>query len=228
MKARLSRHMLYNRIISSLRAFGRIDPWRYAAMTAIVVGAGLLIYVISQYWAMYSEQKRLVTQWQHQQLRLSADGQVTDDGLTRLTIPKINFNAVVVEGTSHRALLLGPGHLKETPAPGDLGNSVISGHRDTFFRHLYELKKGDVITVQRSGQSFDYEVTGKRIVQPTDLSVLDPTPDARLTLITCYPIYYIGPAPERLIVFAKRSSQHEARVEVTSSTAAKSADVSAR
>ena len=87
--------------------------------------------------------------------------------------------------------------------PGELGNAVITAHRDTFFRHIYELNKGDEITVLRNGQTFRFAVTGKKVVKPDDVSVLRPTPDAQLTLITCYPTYYIGPAPERLVVFSK-------------------------
>src|SRR5262249_13937678 len=83
------------------------------------------------------------------------------------------------------------------------GNAVITAHRDTFFRHIFELEKGDEINIQRDGQVYRYEVTGKKVVAPTDLSVIRPTPDAQLTLITCYPTYYIGPAPERLVVFSK-------------------------
>ena len=93
--------------------------------------------------------------------------------------------------------------MKETPVPGQAGNAVITGHRDTFFRHIYELQKGDEILVQRSGKTFKYEVTSKRIVQPDDMSVLKPSQESRLTLITCYPTYYIGPAPERLIVTSR-------------------------
>src|SRR5205085_6619341 len=110
---------------------------------------------------------------------------------------------VVVEGTTRKKLLVGPGHLTDTPEPGANGNSVISAHRDTFFRHIYELKKGDSILVQRAGREYRYEVTGKKIVQPDDISVIKPTTDAQLTLVTCYPTYYIGPAPERLAVFSK-------------------------
>jgi sortase A len=120
-----------------------------------------------------------------------------------LSIPKLNFSAVVVEGTSRRQLLLGPGHMPKSAAPGEPGNSVITGHRDTFFRHIADLDKGDQILVQRSGSSYTYEVSYKKIVKPTDLWVTEPSSDARLTLVTCYPIYYIGPAPERLIVVAK-------------------------
>ena len=91
----------------------------------------------------------------------------------------------------------------QTAMPGEPGNAVITGHRDTFFRHIYELQKGDEIVVRRNGQTFKYQVTGKKIVKPEDVSVLKQTKDAQLTLITCYPTYYIGPAPERLVVFSK-------------------------
>src|SRR5207237_6803091 len=87
--------------------------------------------------------------------------------------------------------------------PGEPGNAVITGHRDTFFRHIYELQKGDEILVRRNGELYKYQVTGKKIVDPEDVSVLKQTTDAQLTLITCYPTYYIGPAPQRLVVFSK-------------------------
>src|SRR6185503_18054571 len=79
----------------------------------------------------------------------------------------------------------------------------ISAHRDTFFRHIYELNKGDEILVRRNGKVFHYQVTGKKIVMPDDVAVLKQTTDPQLTLITCYPTYYIGPAPKRLVVFSK-------------------------
>ena len=134
---------------------------------------------------------------------MSAEG----NALTRIQIPKINLDAIITEGVSHRALTLGPGHLQYSAIPGEAGNSVIAGHRDTFFRHIYELKAGDDIYVERLGKQFHYVVTGKRVVQPSDVSVLDSSSDTRLTLITCYPVYYIGPAPERLVVVAKLAEQ---------------------
>ena len=72
-----------------------------------------------------------------------------------------------------------------------------------FFRHIYELNKGDQIQVRRSGRTFTFEVTGRKIVMPEDISVIKPTNNPQLTLITCYPTYYIGPAPKRLVVFSK-------------------------
>jgi sortase A len=173
----------------------------------IVIGLALLGYVGHEYWAMHREQQALRRQWLEQQqaaaVPAKAHAAPADDGLTRVSIPKINLDLIVVEGTNHKALRLGPGHLKDTPLPGDMGNSVISAHRDTFFRHIYELAKGDEIQVRRDGRTYTFQVVGKKIVEPNDLSVVRNTEDARLTLITCYPTYYIGPAPQRLIVTAK-------------------------
>jgi sortase A len=170
-------------------------------------GLGLSVYVGSQYWQMYHTQKQLQAQWEKQMaVATSAPGLPrisTDAMLTRVSIPKIGLDAIVVEGATHKQLSIGPAHITTTAMPGEVGNAVITGHRDTFFRHIYELQKGDVIYVRRNGEVFKYEVTGKKIVKPEDLSVLKQTGDAQLTLITCYPTYYIGPAPDRLVVFSR-------------------------
>ncbi len=179
---------------------------RYVPLLLTVIGVVLLLYVGTQYGQMYLEQRRLAEQWAKEQAQTvdpEPHAKPVDDGLIRLSIPKINLDAIVVEGTTHHDLLLGPGHIKDTAEPGDVGNAVISAHRDTFFRHIHELSKGDVVTVQRRGHIYRYEVTAKKIVDPEDVSVLEPSSDARLTLITCYPTYYIGPAPDRLVVFLK-------------------------
>jgi len=171
----------------------------------ILLGAILLSYVGVQYGRMYKEQHDLAERWAQQEhaSQPAAAEKNLDDDLIRLYVPRIDLSSFVVEGTSYRDLLLGPGHVPHTPYPGADGNSVITGHRDTFFRHINELEKGDTVLVQRAGKTFKYEVTGKQIVDPTDISVLDPTPDTRLTLITCYPTYFIGPAPKRLVVSSR-------------------------
>ena len=182
---------------------------QHLPLALVIAGALLLAYVCWSYGSMYVEQKRLARAWerqQHAQTR-QQDGAIqqasADDGLTKLSVPKISLDSVIVEGTNHRALLLGPGHLEDTPAPGEQGNSVISGHRDTFFRHLNDLQKGDEVLVQRGGKTYHYKVTGKKVVEPNDVSVIAPTKDPEMTLITCYPTYYIGPAPKRLVVFSR-------------------------
>jgi LPXTG-site transpeptidase (sortase) family protein len=183
--------------------------WRQSlSPVLLILGALLLGYVGMQYGQMILEQRHLAREWKRQQEALPpevrpARADTHGDGLTRLSVPKIDLDSVVVEGTTRRALLLGPGHMTETPAPGATGNSVITGHRDTFFRHLHELEKGDTVLVQREGKTFHYQVTGKKIVDADDVSVIRPVKDSELTLITCYPTYYIGPAPKRLVVFSK-------------------------
>jgi len=173
----------------------------------VLVGLTLLGYVGYQYWDMYHTQQRLEAEWERQAAKASVPGQskpvAAIDTLTRVSIPRINMDAIVVEGASRKQLSIGPGHVIDTATPGEVGNAVITAHRDTFFRNIYELKKGDDIIVRRNGQVFKYQVTGKKIVQPEDISVLKPTQDAQLTLITCYPTYYIGPAPKRLVIFSK-------------------------
>jgi sortase A len=175
-------------------------------MTLLIVGAFLLGYVGTQYLDMYLAQKSLATEWQNQASAATKPGQQvggTTQELIRLQIPKIKLDAIVLEGATSAELSKGPGHLEQTPIPGEAGNSVITAHRDTFFRHIFELNSGDKIMVRRNGETFHYEVTGKKIVSPDDLSVLQPTPDSQLTLITCYPTYYIGPAPQRLVVLSR-------------------------
>lgn len=172
----------------------------------LLLGLGLTGYVASQYWGMYHAQRELEAQWEKQVAIASAPGLPrvsAAEMLTRVSIPKINLDAIVVEGATRKQLSIGPAHMTETAFPGGTGNAVITGHRDTFFRHIYELQKGDTILVRRNGEVFKYEVMGKKIVKPEDVSVLQQTHDAQLTLITCYPTYYIGPAPDRLVIFSK-------------------------
>ena len=162
--------------------------------------------MVHEYWAMHSEQQALRRQWTEQQSAVAptrAAETAKDDGLTRVSIPKINLDLIVVEGTNHKALRAGPGHLQNTPLPGEPGNAVISAHRDTFFRHIYELAKGDEIQIRRDGHNYTFQVMARKSWKPDDMSVVRNTRDSRLTLITCYPTYYIGPAPQRLIVTAK-------------------------
>ena len=216
---------------SATQMWRRTSRPRLFAYALVIVGAGLLGYVSVEYWSMYSSQRELSHQFAEQQEGAAAqqNAQVTAErsttpklanGLMRLSIAKIDLDAIVVEGSNRRALMRGPGHLELTAYPGDQGNVVITAHRDTFFRHIYELNKGDQIQVQRGGMTFLYEVTGKKIVEPTDVSVAAPTKEARLTLITCYPTYFIGPAPERLVVFARLvSSSGEGTLEKTAAQA---------
>ncbi|HEY3375458.1 MAG TPA: class E sortase [Candidatus Aquicultor sp.] len=122
----------------------------------------------------------------------------------RIEIPKINLDAIVVQGVDDAALALGPGHMEETAWPGDVGNMVISGHRVTHshpFYYINELKSGDPIHVyNRDRERFTYYVQEQKVVVPTDLSVIEPASDKTLTLSTCNPRFS---AATRLIIVAK-------------------------
>ena len=123
-----------------------------------------------------------------------------------LEIPRLGLSSVVIEGDEAAALLLGVGHLSDTPLPWRNGNSVFAAHRDTFFRPLEGIQRSDIIRFSTADAELEYVVQGTKIVAATDVGVLAPTSSSTLTLITCYPFYYIGPAPKRFVVRAERVS----------------------
>lgn len=126
------------------------------------------------------------------------------DPIGLVSVPRLGISSVVLEGEDQAALLLGVGHLSDTPVPWRDGNSVLAAHRDTFFRPLRDIRRNDVIRFSTADAELEYIVRETRIVEPTDLAVLEPTAVATLTLITCYPFDFIGSAPQRFIVIAER------------------------
>jgi sortase A len=122
-----------------------------------------------------------------------------------LDVPRLELSTPVIEGDDTRTLKRAVGHLPDTPLPWDEGNSAIAGHRDGLFRPLKDVKVGDEIRFRTTREEYRYRVMKTSIVKPDDLSVLAPQDDAStLTLITCYPFYYVGSAPKRFIVHATR------------------------
>ena len=119
-----------------------------------------------------------------------------------LVIPRINIDLEVLEGDDDETLSLAPGHLPSSATIGSLGNAVIAGHRDMAFRGLRFIRLGDEVRVT-TNRTFTYRVVHLKIVKPDDLRPLQPSGDATLTIITCYPFRYVGPAPDRYIVTAK-------------------------
>jgi sortase A len=122
--------------------------------------------------------------------------------IARLSIDRLGSRWIVVEGAGKAELKLGPGHLVDSALPGARGNCVIAGHRDTQFRILRKVEIGEEISVERNGRRYLYRVTERRVVSPVDTRSLDPTASPTLTLVTCYPFYYVGPAPQRFVVRA--------------------------
>ncbi|HET9191774.1 MAG TPA: class D sortase [Vicinamibacterales bacterium] len=127
---------------------------------------------------------------------------IRGSALAELSIPRLHLSAVVLHGSDAHTLRRGPGHLENTALPGEPGNAVIAGHRDSFFRPLRNVQVGDDVFVDTRKGRFQYRVTSLRVVKPHDLSVLNPTDDAVLTLITCYPFWVLGDAPDRFVVRA--------------------------
>ena len=120
----------------------------------------------------------------------------------RIEIPRLGVSTVVRAGTDARTLQLAVGHIPGTALPGEPGNVGLAGHRDTFFRRLADIEVGDEIRVVTPGGTYVYHVERTNVVEPDDVWVLDPTGNAVLTLVTCYPFSYIGSAPQRFIVRA--------------------------
>lgn len=122
----------------------------------------------------------------------------------RLDIPRLDVSVVVMHGDDEATLNKAVGHLPDTPLPWTGGNTALAGHRDTFFRPLEHVKAGDDIYFETPRGRFHYRVRRTVVVEPEELWVLDPSATPTLTLITCYPFRYLGPAPKRFIVQADR------------------------
>jgi sortase A len=124
-----------------------------------------------------------------------------------LVIPKINAELAIVEGTDPDNLEKGVGHYKDSFYPEENGQIVLSGHRDTVFRKAGELELGDLLTIKMPYGEYTYEIVGTKIVSADDTSIITlQNSEEELILTTCYPFSYVGDAPERYIMYAKRTS----------------------
>jgi sortase A len=149
--------------------------------------------------------------WSPQRIRAYAEGPTVDAApLAVLRIPRLKLAVPILEGIGAQVLDRGVGHIPETARPGEAGNIGIAGHRDSFFRGLKDVRAGDEIEVALRGARDRYVVERTWIVDPEDLSVLAPTAAPSMTLVTCYPFYYVGSAPRRYIVRAVRAGREVA------------------
>jgi sortase A len=124
--------------------------------------------------------------------------------LGKVAIARLNMSAVVLEGVDDATLRRSAGHVPYTALPGEVGNFSIAAHRDTLFRPLKDIRVGDEVQFDTAQKKLTFRVVSTRIVEPKDVSVLAPHGDDRLlTMITCYPFYYVGSAPKRFIVTAR-------------------------
>ena len=125
------------------------------------------------------------------------------DPFGRIEIPRIGLSAIIAEGVDPGTLQLAVGHVPATALPGQPGNVVLAGHRDSFFRGLSDVRAGDLVRLTTMQGVFEYQIDSTEVVGPGETDVLMPSTARSLTLITCYPFHYIGPAPRRFIVHAQ-------------------------
>ena len=126
--------------------------------------------------------------------------------LGRISVPRLHLSAMVREGIDPKTLKLAIGHIPATALPGQTGNVGLAGHRDTFFRGLKNLKTGDEIQFSTLHGDFQYVVESLTIVEPDNAAALAPSSENVLTMVTCYPFYYVGDAPRRFVARARQVS----------------------
>jgi sortase A len=205
------------RLVIAKKPLRRILRW--AQLILFAGGVSLLAYCGFVLWDARSfqngarrqlEQLRADRQAAHGEVRRTAfpaspatsPPAVSGGLIGSLDIPRLGLSAIVVEGTSATSLRRAIGHITGTALPGQPGNVGISGHRDTFFRPLRNIRRNDIITLTTLFGEYRYRVVSTSIVRPDSVAELHPTRDEILTLVTCYPFYYVGPAPNRFIVRA--------------------------
>jgi LPXTG-site transpeptidase (sortase) family protein len=129
------------------------------------------------------------------------------DTFAKLTIPRLGTELYVVEGDDASELRRAPGHLTGSAQPGGSGNCIIAGHRDTHFRVLKDIRPGDDIVVETRAGEFLYRVKHTEVVAPDNTAPLQDGAHPELSLITCYPFYYVGSAPKRFVVEARLAGE---------------------
>ena len=177
-----------------------------ASVFMIILGIGLILYPKGTDLE-YSLSQRRLEKAAASESASSERISLPEGAVGKLIIPKIDLEAIVLSGTSQAVLAKGPGHYEETPLPGEEGNCAIAGHRTMHghpFRHIDRLRAGDKIIIYTSGDKFVYRVIGQKVVKPTDLSVIDRSDEAKLTLTACHPV---GSASRRLVVVARLVSE---------------------
>ena len=151
--------------------------------------------------------------WSEQRIATYGESLPTKKGspLAVLRFKRLNLRVPVFEGTDSWTLNRGAGWIAGTTRPGEAGNIGIAAHRDSFFRALKDIRKGDMMELASAGRTDEYTVDQVEIVDPENASVLQPRPVPSLTLVTCYPFYFVGEAPSRFIVHAAIKKQTGAR-----------------
>ena len=187
-------------------ALRKLTRWsRNVLLTAAAGMLGYCAFVLADTWMYQRQASQLFDRAHLQVAAIPSPGADSTNGLLgRMEIPRLGVSVIIAEGTKESTLRRAGGHIAGTSLPGEGGNIGIAGHRDTLFRPLRNIQKNDVITLTTLAGEYRYRVTSMEIVGPADVTVLQPDGREILTLVTCYPFYFVGPAPDRFIVRAQR------------------------
>jgi sortase A len=177
----------------------RAASYFFLAVGLLALGYAGYVVVDAHAYQAY-EQSKFEAASLSQAPRLLVEGGVIGE----IQVARLHLKAIVVQGDSHTLLRRAVGHIPETALPGATGNVVLAGHRDTFFRPLRHIRLGDAITLKTPDGAFRYLVESTEVVPATDMQVLNASSGRILTLITCFPFDYIGPAPNRFVVRARQ------------------------
>jgi sortase A len=184
----------------------RMRAWLVRFGSALILGGAALLL-----WYGWTLHQRAVAQCRAKKwlveataTRIPAPPVRRGDTIGELAIPRLHISVMVFEGDDAGVLEQGAGHIPSTALPPGSGNIGIAAHRDTYFRPLRSIHANDLITLTTPAGTSWYAVTETSIVQPSDVGVLERAPGRDLTLVTCYPFYYVGSAPERFIVHARK------------------------
>lgn len=190
---------------------------RRAGLAACIAGGALLLHAGVVYARGELAADRARSEWEAALVRAEIErSRASVDGaprrafapgapIARIVIPSARVDEIVVEGIEDDALMSGPGHLPESALPGDAGNSVISAHRDRHFRNLGDVQVGDTVITETLQGTLRWVVAERR-VRPAGTRVALKTDAPTLTLSTCWPIRFMGSAPDRLVLVAHRVS----------------------
>lgn len=161
--------------------------------------------VLDLYWYQGIETTKFEAIGAPSELRADEAAPISDGGVIgEIQVPRLGLKAIVVQGDSPKLLRVAVGHLPETALPGEAGNVALAGHRDGLFRRLRDVQPGDSIILRIPDREFHYQVEWTAVVPPTAVQVIQPTSEPALTLVTCFPFYYIRAAPERFVVRARK------------------------
>jgi sortase A len=172
--------------------------------------SGILVFVYAAYTFVDAHAYQAVEKARFENVKVTRSEEprhvVQGDVIGELEVPRLGLQTIVVEGDSPKILRHAVGHMVETSLPGNRGNVALAGHRDSFFRPLRNIRRGDTITLKTLDGNFQYQVEFTSVVPPSDIQVLQPSGERTLTLITCFPFYYVGSAPNRFVVRARATN----------------------